>query len=196
MPSPLRASTLIACLVASAIALAAKPVVVIAGSGCTATYAVLGQMPGLTGPTPTVWFNVIGRDFDPSIPATLTFGVPVIPYSLDDPRVVEPAVTTFSIPAETMSTSFKWTFRAQEADVRTIRVRVAGNGCHTAVVVDLSPPATSTADAMATPGDGLTPGPILLLIALAGGMLITDRRLGRRARCARTREHEPMSRSV
>lgn len=182
MASRSRAIEVLICTLAIGLGLTAKPQAILAVGPCSADYVVLGQMPRLTGPTPTDWFNVFGGDFDPAVPATLTFGVPVIPWSIDQPGEVLPAVTTFSMPAADMSTGFKWTFRARDAGVRAIRVRIAGKGCRASTLVDFSPPATSTADARPVPSEPSPVRPLLLLLAFSCGMVAVRRRLDNGAR--------------
>ena len=122
-----------------------------AAQPCVASYVVLGQFGGIGGPTPTDWFNVFGEHFDPSVPARIRFGVPVIPWSIDSPEEPLPPVTEFTVPAESMSAGFKWTFRTRDPGVQSIRVRIVGNGCTATTLVDLSPPDTATAEPTPVP---------------------------------------------
>jgi hypothetical protein len=154
-----------------------------AAGPCQADSVVLGQMPGLTGPTPTDWFNVFGQDLDPSVPAVLTFDVPMIPWSLEQPKVVQAAVSTFTIPSAHSTEPFKWTFRARDPGVQAIRVTVAGPGCEAITRIDLSPPATSTAELAPDPGEGAMLGQATLLALVFGvALLAANRRLARRRR--------------
>ncbi|HEX5822974.1 MAG TPA: hypothetical protein VFY18_00820, partial [Candidatus Limnocylindrales bacterium] len=148
-----------------------------AAGSCRADFAILGQAPGLTGATPTDWFNVFGTEFDASVPATLTFGVPVIPWSIDQPTVVQAAVTTFAVPAADMAAGFKWTFRSRDRGVRSISVVVAGLDCQAKTVIKFALPATSTAEPSA-PSQPLPVGPLALLLAFAGGVSAAWRRSG------------------
>jgi hypothetical protein len=148
----------------------ATPGVVVAGSECRASYVVLGPIPGLTGATPTDWFNVFGENFDPSAPATLTFSAPVIPWSVERPMSVQSPVTSFTMPAKYMSSGFKWTFRGQDGKVQEIAVRITGKACEARTVVDLSPPATSTPQDAPASRDQ-SPASLLILLALVGGAL-------------------------
>jgi hypothetical protein len=157
---------------------AARPDPIVAAGACRAGSAILGQTPGLTGPTPTDWFNVFGEDFDPTVPATLTFGVPVIPWTVEQPSVVQPAVTAFSMPAQAMSSGFKWTFRARDPGVLTISLRISGEGCQASTLVDFSAPATSTADGGPGQRDRPPAEPLLLLLSFTGSALALNRRLG------------------
>jgi hypothetical protein len=160
------------------VALAFKPSPAVAVSTCKASYVVLGQIPNMTGPTSTDWFNVFGDGFDANVPATLTFGVPVIPWSIDHLKEVQPAVTTFVI--EEPGAGFKWTFRARDPHVRTINVRISDSGCEASTLVDFSPPATSTAE-LAAPKEPSSLAAVLLLLSFAGGLLAVWRRLDRPA---------------
>jgi hypothetical protein len=144
--------------------------VVVARSPCQASYVVLGQIPALTGPTPTDWFNVFGDNFDPSVPATLTFSAPVIPWSVEQPTSVQAPVTSFTVPATYMSSGFKWTFRAQDGTVQEIHVRITGKACDASTVVDLSPPATSTTQDAPASRDQ-PPASLLILLVSVGGAL-------------------------
>lgn len=148
-----------------------------AAETCSASFVMLGQMPALTGSTPTDWFNVFGEGFDASVPAVLTFGSPVIPYSMQ-PTVVEPAVTVFTMPAQYMFSGFKWTFRSRDVGIRRINVTIAGNGCQASTIVDTSPtpPPTGTEQ----PPGGSTAPPFALALAFVGGLLVVRRRLGER----------------
>jgi hypothetical protein len=155
----------------------ATPSVAVAGSECRASYVVLGQIPSLTGATPTNWVNVFGDNFDPSVPATLTFSAPVIPWSVEDAMSVQAPVTSFTMPAKYMGRGgFKWTFRAQDGKVQEIAVRITGNACEASTVVDFSPPATSTTkDAPASRDQSLAS--LLILLVSLGGALATLWRL-------------------
>lgn len=158
------------------------PHTAVAASTCSASYVVLGQIPNMTGPTSTDWFNVFGDDFAPSVSATVTFGVPVIPWSIDHLKEVQPAVTTFDVPAEDMAAGgFKWTFRARDPGVETIKVRITGSGCEANTVVDFSPPATSTT-LPAVPKEPSPESALLLLASFAGGLVAAWRRLDHSAR--------------
>jgi hypothetical protein len=163
-------------LVAISFCTAPNPAQVLADGGCSASYTILGPMPGLTGATTTDWFNVFGDGFDPSVPATIGFSVPVVPYSVEDPHSVQPAVTSFTMPASDMNISFKWTFRAQDANVQAITVRIAGNACEASTVVDLSPPATSTAPDVPPVGGQSSGALLVLLVAFCGGTFAAARR--------------------
>jgi hypothetical protein len=157
-----------------------------ASGGCRASYATLGQAPGLTGPTPTDWFNILGEDFDPTVPATLTFDVPVIPWSIDQPTLVQPALTTFQVPAASMSAGFKWTFRTRDPGVQVIHVDVAGLGCQASTIVDFTPPASSTAD-IPTPSEPAPVTPLLLVMAFVSGMVAALRWFDHRPRARSSR---------
>jgi hypothetical protein len=148
----------------------AKPSVVVAGSECRASYVVLGQFPALTGATPTNWFNVFGENFDASVPATLTFSAPVIPWSVEQPTSVQSPVTSFTVPAKYMSSGFKWTFRPQDGKVQEIHVRITGKACEASTVVDFLPPATSTS-LDAPPSRDQSPASLLILLVSLGGAL-------------------------
>ena len=154
----------------------AKPSVVVAGSECRASYVVLGQFPALTGATPTNWFNVFGENFDASVPATLTFSAPVIPWSVEQPTSVQSPVTSFTVPAKYMSSGFKWTFRPQDGKVQEIAVRITGKACEASTVVDFSPPATSTVLASPSVHDQSSAELLILLLAFCGGALTAVRR--------------------
>jgi hypothetical protein len=156
--------------------MALQPNPAMAAGACRASFVILGPAPTLTGVTPTDWFNVFGEDFDPTVPATLTFGVPVIPWSIEQPKVVQPAVTAYVMPAKYMAAGFKWTFRARDAGVKTIDVQIAGSGCQATTLVDFSPPATSTAE-LAAPNETFSLAALLLLLSFAGGLLAVWRRL-------------------
>jgi hypothetical protein len=157
-------------LAGAILGIGATPSVAVAGSECRASYVVLGQIPALTGPTPTDWFNVFGDNFDPSVPATLSFSAPVIPWSVDQPWSVQAPVTSFTMPAKYMSSGFKWTFRAQDGKVQEIHVRITGKACEASTVVDFSPPATSTTrDAPASRDQ--SPASLLVLLVALGGAL-------------------------
>jgi len=157
-------------LAGAILGIGAKPGVVVASSECRASYVVLGQIPALTGPTPTDWFNVFGDNFDPSVPATLTFSAPVIPWSVEQPTSVQAPVTSFTVPATYMSSGFKWTFRAQDGTVQEIHVRITGKACDASTVVDLSPPATSTTQDAPASRDQ-PPASLLILLVSVGGAL-------------------------
>jgi hypothetical protein len=157
-------------LAGAILGMGATPGVVVAGSACQASYVVLGQIPALTGPTPTDWFNVFGDNFDPSVPATLTFSAPVIPWSVEQPTSVQAPVTSFTMPVKYMSSGFKWTFRAQDGKVQEIALRITGKACVASTVVDFSPPATSTVhDAPASRDQ--SPASLLILLVSLGGAL-------------------------
>jgi hypothetical protein len=175
------------CALTTALGLGLQPNPAMAAGVCRASFVILGPAPTLTGMTPTDWFNVFGEDFDPTVPATLTFGVPVIPWSIDQPKVVQPAVTAYVMPAKYMNAGFKWTFRARDPGVKTIDVQIAGSGCQATTVVDFSPPATSTAE-LAAPKEPSSLAALLLLLSFAGGLLAVWRRLDNPAldRAART----------
>jgi hypothetical protein len=158
-----------------------EPHTAVAAANCQASYVVLGQAATLTGPTSTDWFNVFGEDFDATVPATLTFGVPVIPWSIDQLKTVQPAVTTYVMPAKYMSSGFKWTFRTRDPGVQKINVRIAGQGCEASTLVDFSPPATSTAD-LPAPSEPSPLTPPVLLLAFAGAVLASWKQLDRRER--------------
>lgn len=154
-----------------------------AAGPCQADSVVLGQIPTLTGVTPTDWFNVLGQDLDPSVPAIVTFDVAVIPWSLEHPKVVQAAVSTFTIPSAHSAETFKWTFRARDSGVQAIRVTVAGQGCEAITRVDFSPPATSTAELAPDLGEGAMHGQTTLLALVFGvALLAAHRRLVRRRR--------------
>ena len=151
-----------------------------AAARCGASFVVLGQMPALTGATPTDWFNVFGTDFDPSVPPVIAFGTPAIPYSIENPFGVQPAVTTFTVPAQAFDASFKWTFRSRDVSVKTISVAIAGKGCTATTVIDLAPPpSTSTEEPRDVGGTGPFPRPGLFVLAFAAGMIVTTQRLRR-----------------
>lgn len=159
-----------------AIGIATKPGVVLAGGDCHASYVILGQAPALTGAT-TDWFNVFGEGFDPSVAATLAVSVAVIPWSIERPSSVQPAVTSFTMPAEHMSSGFKWSFRARDEKVPEVHVRITGKQCVASTVVVLSPPDTSTAPGVPA---GRDPSPVVLLVLLVaagGGACAMHRRL-------------------
>jgi hypothetical protein len=154
-----------------------------AAGPCQADSVVLGQMPDLAGATRTDWFNVFGQDLDPSAPAVVTFDVPVIPWSVEQPKVVQAAVSTFTIPSAHSAESFKWTFRARDPGVQAIRVTVVGPGCEAITRVDFSPPATSTVTVAPDPGEGGTLGLGSVLVLVFGcALLAAHRRLARRGR--------------
>ncbi len=148
----------------------ATPGVVVADSPCQASYVFLGQIPALTGATPTDWFNVFGDNFDPSVPATLTFSVPVIPWTVDQPSSVQSPVTSFTVPAKYIRSGFKWTFRAQDGKVQEIHVRITGKACEASTVVDFSPPATATTQDAPASRDQ-SPACLLILLVSLGGAL-------------------------
>jgi len=165
------------CALTTAFGVALNSYTAVAASTCSASYVVLGQIPNMTGPTSTDWFNVFGEDFEPSVTATVTFGVQVIPWSIDHLKEVQPAVTTFVVPAGDMAAGgFKWTFRARDPGVKTIDVQIAGSGCQATTLVDFSPPATSTAE-LAAPNETFSLAALLLLLSFAGGLLAVWRRL-------------------
>ena len=145
--------------------------VAVAASACQASYVVLGPLPALTGATPTDWFNVFGDNFDPSVPATLTFSAPVIPWSVEEPMSVQAPVTSYTMPAKYMGRGgFKWTFRAQDRKVQEITVRIIGKACEASTVVDFSPPGTSTvSDAPASRDQ--SPASLLIQLVSVGGAL-------------------------
>ena len=158
-------------LAGAILGMGATPGVVVAGSPCQASYVVLGQIPALTGPTPTDWFNVFGDNFDPSVPATLTFSAPVIPWSVEQPTSVQSPVTSFTMPAKFMGKGgFKWTFRPQDGKVKEIAVRITGKACEARTEVDLSPPATSTTQE-GPPSRDQSPASLLILLVSLGGAL-------------------------
>ena len=162
----------------TALFVALQPNPAAAAGACRASFAILGSAPTLTGMTPTDWFNVFGEDFDATVPATLTFSVPVIPWSIDQPKAVLPAVTAYAMPAKYMAGGFKWTFRARDPGVKTIDVQIAGSGCQATTVVDFLPPATSSAE-LAAPKEPSSLAALLLLLSFAGGLLAFWRRLDR-----------------
>jgi len=157
-------------LAGAILSMGATPGVVVAGSACQASFVVLGQTPALTGPTPTDWFNMFGENFDPSVPATVTFSAPVIPWSVEQPMSVQSPVTSFTMPAKYMSSGFKWTFRAQDGTVQEIDVRITGKACEASTVVDFLPPATSTS-LDAPPSRDQSPASLLILLVSLGGAL-------------------------
>lgn len=163
-------------VVAISLWIAPKPTVMLADGGCSASNVILGQMPALTGPTTTDWFNVFGENFDPSVPATLTFNVSVIPYSVDLPDSVLPPVTSYTMPAKDMGAFFKWTFRARDENVQKISVSISASGCTASTVVDFSPPATSTVLASPSVHDQSSAELLILLLAFCGGALTAVRR--------------------
>jgi hypothetical protein len=175
------------CALATALGVGLKANPAMAAGACRASFVILGPAPTLTGSTPTDWFNVFGDDFDPTVPATLTFGVPVIPWAIDQPKVVQPAVTVYVMPTKYMAAGFKWTFRARDPGVKAIDVQIAGSGCQATTVVDFSPPATATAE-LAAPKEPFSLATLLLLLSFAGGLLAVWRRFDRPAldRPART----------
>ena len=159
-------------LIAGAIlGIGATPGVVVAGSACQASYVVLGPMPVPAGATPTDWFNVFGDNVDPSVPATLTFSAPVIPWSVEEPMSVQAPVTSFTMPAKYMGRGgFKWTFRAADGKVQEIHVRITGKACDASTVVDFSPPGTSTTqEGPASPDQ--SPVSLFILLGSLGGAL-------------------------
>ena len=151
-----------------------------AASACSAGNAVLGQTPALTGTTPTGWFNITGEGFASSALPTMTFSVPVIPWTESNPMTVAAPVTTFTLPAgQSPDLGFKWTFRAANTSVQRITVRIAGQGCAATTVVDFAAPATSTAAAVPDHTD-LGPGRLLVLVLAFGvGGFALWRRTGR-----------------
>ena len=177
-----------------------------AADPCRLEFGMLGQMPGLIGPTPTDWFNVVGDGFNPNEPVVLTFDVPVIPLPVD-PAVgnVQP-VLQFRIPPGAMGASFKWTFRALNRLTRRVQVEAAGAGCNPTLIFDLAQPggvdlpsgmppadvAIASSDADAGPGAGPTAGPdpvvagafgaavVLLVILAVAGVGMRRRRRGAR----------------
>lgn len=154
-----------------------------AAGPCKADSVVLGQMPGLTGATPTDWFNVFGENLDPSTAAVVKFDVPVIPWSIDQPKVVQAAVSTFTIPTAHSAESFKWTFRPRDAGVPAIRATVNGPGCEAVTRIDFSPPATSMVEV--APDPGASPphwqGTVLAL-AFGAALFAANRRFSGRRR--------------
>jgi hypothetical protein len=157
-----------------------------ASGPCEADSVILGPLAELTGPTPTDWFNVFGIHLDPTVPAVVTFDVPVIPWSLEQPKVVQAAVSTFTIPSAHSTESFKWTFRARDPGVQAIRATVSGPGCEAVTRIDFSPPATSTIDVAPDPGEGGTFGlGSVLFLVFGGALLAAHRRLARRGRQVR-----------
>ena len=160
-------------LAGAILGIGAAPRVAVASSECRASYVVLGQTPALTGATPTDWFNVFGENVDPSVPATLTFSAPVIPWSVDQPSSVQAPVTSFTMPAKYMGIGgFKWTFRAQDGKVKEITVRVTGKACEASTVVDFSPPATSTTQDAPASRDQPLVSLLILLVSLGGALLM------------------------
>ena len=157
-------------LAGAILGIGAMPRVAVARSECRASYVVLGQTPALTGATPTDWFNVFGENFDPSVPATLTFSASVIPWSVEDAMSVQAPVTSFTMPVKYMSDGFKWTFRAQDGKVKEITVRITGKACEASTVGDFSPPATSTTQDAPASRDQ-SPIPLLILLVSLGGAL-------------------------
>jgi len=158
------------------VGIAAKPGAVRAGGECRASFVILGQTPALTGATPTNWFNVFGENFDPSAAAILTFSVPVIPWSVEQ-LGSQPAVTTFTMPAEWMGSDFKMTFRAPDGKVQKIHVRITGKACNASTVVDFSPPVTSTVQDAPSVRDQSRVSLLVPLVAFGGGALALRRRL-------------------
>ncbi len=140
-----------------------------AAQPCVASYVVLGQLGGISGPTPTDWFNIFGEHFDSSVPARIRFGVPVIPLSIERPQESLPPVTEFTVPSESMSAGFKWTFRTRDPGVQSIRVRIVGKACTATTLVDLSPPDTSTAEPTPVP-TGPPSAEVLLAAASVSGL--------------------------
>jgi hypothetical protein len=174
---------------------ALTPIAVVAAGGCRASYLVLGPQIDSTGPASTDWFNVFGEDFDPTVPATLTFSVPVIPWSIGQSGAGQTAVSSFVIPTKDMAgiptndiagSGFKWTFRARDPGVQTIGVRITGSGCSASTLVDFSPPATSTPDPP-LPGEPSPIVPPLLLLAFASSVLVGWSWLDHRARASSCR---------
>ena len=157
-------------LAGATLGIGATASVAVAASACQASYVVLGLMPALTGATPTDWFNVFGDNFDPSVPATLTFSAPVIPFSFEDPMSVQAPVTSYTMPAKYMTSGFKWTFRAQDGKIQEITVRITGKACDASTVVDLSPPVTATTQDAPASRDQ-SPGSLLILLVSVGGAL-------------------------
>ncbi len=141
---------------------------------CQADNALLGQLPILTGPTSTDWFNVLGLDFDPTVPPTLTFTAPVVPYPGDSPQVLPPSVTSFVVPSSEFAGSFKLSFRARDTGVRSITVRIVGKRCVASTVVALTLPGTSTDAPAAPPLVGLG----LMCVAALGAAYGLWRRTG------------------
>jgi hypothetical protein len=158
-------------LAGAILGIGAGPSVVVAASECRASYVVLGQIPALTGATPTAWFNVFGDNFDASVTATLTFSAPVIPWSVEEPMSVQAPVTSFTMTAKYMGRGgFKWSFRAQDGKVKEIAVRIIGKTCEASTVVDFSPPATSTTRDTPASRDQ-SPASLLILLVSLGGAL-------------------------
>lgn len=140
-----------------------------AASACSAGNAVLGQTPALTGTTPTDWFNVTGEAFAPTSRPTMTFSVPVIPWSDPNPMTVAALVTSFTLPADQApDLGFKWTFRAANTGVERIAVRISTPGCAAMTVVDFAAPATSTS--LAAPGDSRHGSVPVLVLVFAFGL--------------------------
>lgn len=173
-------------LAGAILGIGATPSMVVAASACRAWYVVLGPLPVPAGATPTDWFNVFGENVDPSVPATLTFSTPVIPWSIEEPMSVQAPVTSFTMPAKDMGRGgFKWTFRAEDRKVQEIAVRITGKACEASTVVDLSPPATSTVSEAPASRDQ-SPASLLILLGSLGGALAmllrlhSDGRLGGR----------------
>ena len=180
MPSRLRILVALISILTLGLGVTSMPDEAVAAGICRASYVVLGPQIDSTGPASTDWFNVFGEDFDPTVPATLTFSVPVIPWSIGQSGAEQTAVSAFVIPTKDMAGiptndvgggGFKWTFRARDPGVQTIGVRIAGAGCSANTVVDFSPPATSTADPP-LPGQPTPFSPLFLLLAFAGAVLV------------------------
>ena len=160
----------VAFLAATILGIGATPSMVVAASACRAWYVVLGPMPVPPGATPTDWFNVFGENFDPSVPATLTFSAPVIPFSFEDPMSVQVPLTSYTMPAKYMASGFKWTFRALDPKAQEIAVRITGKACEARTVVDFSPPVTATTQDAPASRDQ-SPGSLLTLLVSVGGAL-------------------------
>jgi hypothetical protein len=154
--------------------------------------ALAGATLGM-GATPTDWFNVFGDNFDPSVPATLTFSAPVIPWSVEQPMSVQAPVTSYTMPAKYMAGGFKWTFRAQDGKIQEVAVRITGKGCEARTVVDLSPPGTSTVPGAPASRDQSPASLLILLVSIGGAIAMLWRLHSERNRLSPPFPPEPTS---
>lgn len=158
--------------------IAATPGRIIAANGCNVRIVILGQWPGISGPTTSSdWFNVLGTGFDRAAPATITFSIPVIPWPDGPAESVDARRSTES------DGSFKWTFRARDVGVAAIDINVTSNGCAVAVVADLVAPDTSIAEVVSVePGPSSPLSVLIVLFAASGGAWAIRHRLGEASR--------------
>ena len=136
-----------------------------AANGCSADSEVLGQLPALTGPTPTDWFNVFGEGLDPAGTWTVTFIVPVMPWPLPSPLTYDPkkALSSLGMPSDT-SGGFKWTVRTRDKGVKSLAIHVTDGTCTASHIAVLMPDTSTDPE----PRDV----PFALLPALIGAALV------------------------